>query len=169
LPQERYRFNLYPGITGQAHSLNRGPRWGLIGKKLSVNFIHGRELFHVGQEYRGLHDKLQIASRGGKHRCQIVHYLPGLFRNSAGNKFPRFRVNRNLARDKNKSACFDGLRVGSDSLRGLSSLYNLPHSFDRLKFESLSKGGILTKGLAKGKDGLNGGKTGVGLNLSFVL
>ncbi len=102
------------GVFGEACNLDGGARRGSCGEIFRVDFIHRAEVVHVLEEHGGLNDAVKIAAACLQDGLYVFHDPFGLLTDIAAEKFIGARVERDLARGKQKAAGFDGLRVRTD-------------------------------------------------------
>ena len=80
-------LDFHQSVLGQTGDLNGGPG-GIapLGKERGIHLIHGAEVVHVAQEYRGLDHFVHAAPGGLQNRLHIGEGLPGLGLNPLGER-----------------------------------------------------------------------------------
>src|SRR5437899_9649938 len=83
----------------------------------AIDFVHGREVGKVLEEYRRFHHAVERRPGRLDDALQIFHHAPGLPGHVAFHQFLGARIQRDLPRDENESVGLDGLRIGANSFR----------------------------------------------------
>src|SRR6266550_1185213 len=85
---------------------------------LRVHLIHLREIGHVRQIHRRLHDLAERRSRRGQDGFQIGEHLLRLLRRRPAYKVAAFGIERDLSRGEHEAVGRDRLTVGANGFGG---------------------------------------------------
>jgi hypothetical protein len=122
---ESFLFRRYDGhqvdfdqdVFGQTGDLYGSACWRRGAPRCEmfrVDGIHCGEVVEVLQEHGSFDDERQTAPAGFEDRFEVGEDLRGLFSDATGHHLLGLRIQRNLARSEEQTACPDTLRIGAN-------------------------------------------------------
>src|SRR5258708_28032596 len=117
LHPDRDALDLHAESTRERGDADGRPRGPVVAEPFRVHLVHRREVGHVRQEHRRLHDVCEVGSGRGEHRGQVVDGAFGLGRHVTRDVRHRRGVDRALAGAVHEVPDRDRLAVRTDRLR----------------------------------------------------
>lgn len=86
----------------------------IFSKVAAVDFVHGLEIVHVGEENGRFDDMTEAEMLGAENCTEVFQHAPGLRGHVVADQLSALRIERDLAGGKEHAAATHRLRIGTD-------------------------------------------------------